>query len=126
MPPPRQQLWAVLPLADHAVLEQLSRMSPPLSPAEQQAVQDVYFQPRLLLSNFAMLFDDFGEAERRLIEEHDAEERWRWFQRQFARAHARCRVIAEHLAEHVEAATVQRRPEGSEAAHLGAAATLRR
>ena len=112
-----QQLWAVLPIADHEVLGQLSRISP-LSAAERHAVQDVYFQPRRLLCHFAMLFDDFTEAQRHLIEHDNAEERWHWFQRQFAKAHARCRIIAAHLAEHVEAATSQRHPEGSEAAHL--------
>ena len=112
-----QELWAVLPIADHDVLGQLSRISP-LSAAERQALQDVYFQPRRMLSDFALLFEDFTEAQRHLIEHGSAEERWHWFQRQFSKAHARCRIIAAHLAEHVEAATSQRRPEGSEAAHL--------
>jgi hypothetical protein len=112
-----QELWAVLPIADHDVLGQLSRISP-LSAAERHAVQDVYFQPRRMLSHFALLFEDFTEAQRHLIEHGSAEERWHWFQRQFSEAHARCRIIAAHLAEHVEAATSQRQPEGSEAAHL--------
>jgi hypothetical protein len=112
-----QELWAVLPIADHDVLGQLSRISP-LSAAERHAVQDVYFQPRRMLSHFAMLFDDFTEAQRHLIEHGSAEERWYWFQRQFSKAHARCRIIAAHLAEHVEAAASQRQPEGSEAAHM--------
>ncbi len=97
-------LWAVLPLADERVIEQLIRVQA-LKPAEQQAVQDVYFQPRAMLSHFAMLFADFGEAERRLIEEPAHEERWRYFQRQFCLCRVRCRVLAEHLAEHVQAVT---------------------
>jgi hypothetical protein len=109
------QLWSALPITDHAVIGQLSRMSP-LSPAERQAAQDVYFLPRRLLVHFAMLFDDFSEAEHRLIEDR-GEERWDWFRGQFARALARCRAIAEHLKEHVEAATSQRRGDGYEAAH---------
>jgi hypothetical protein len=112
-----QQLWAVLPIGDAAVLEQLTRVQA-LSPAEQQAVQDVYFQPRLFLSTFAMLFDDFDEAQRRLIEEPNRHERWRYFQRQFAKAHARCGVIADHLSDHVDAVTHQPRPEGRAVARL--------
>lgn len=111
------QLWAVLPLSDEAVLEQLTRVQA-LNPAEQQAVQDVYFGPRLTLSAFAMLFSNFGEAERRLIEEKEEEERWRYFQRQFALCHARCRALAQHLSEHVDAATRQEHPEGVETALL--------
>lgn len=111
------ELWAVLPLRDAAVLAQLTRL-PQLNPVEQQAVQDVYFAPRQMLTDFAMLFDDFDEAQRRLIEQENRDECWRFFQRQFARAHARCGVIADHLSAHVEAATGQRRPEGNAAARL--------
>ena len=110
-------LWAVLPLPDEEVLEQLTRLQA-LKPPERQAVQDVYFQPRMMLSTFAMLFSNFGEAERRLIEDKDQEERWRYFQRQFSLCHARRGVLARHLSEHVEAATCQERPEGVETAML--------
>jgi Tc toxin complex TcA C-terminal TcB-binding domain len=112
-----QRLWAALPIADREVIEQLSRIAP-LSPAERQAVQDVYFEPRRLLSHFAMLFDNFDEAERRLIEEPSGEERWRWFQREFSQAHARCEVIAKHLSDHVAVATGQEHPDGIDAARL--------
>jgi hypothetical protein len=111
------KLWAVLPLRDEEVFEQLTRVQP-LKPPEQQAVQDVYFQPRMMLTTFAMLFSKFGEADHRLIEEEDEEERWRYFQRQFSLCHARCRVLAQHLSEHVEAASRQEWPEGSDTAHL--------
>jgi hypothetical protein len=111
------QLWAVLPIADHDVSRATHRIQA-LTPAEQQAVQDVYFQPRLLLSTFAMLFDDFGEAEHRLIEEGNEEERWRYFQRQIAKCRVRCHVIARHLSEHVEAVTRQEHPEGRREALL--------
>jgi hypothetical protein len=65
-----------------------------------------------------MLFADFDEAQRHLIEEPNHRERWRYFQRQFGKAHARCGVIADHLSEHVEAVTDQPRPEGSDVARL--------
>jgi hypothetical protein len=112
-----ERLWAVLPLRDGAALAQLTRI-PPLNPAEQQAVQNVYFLPRARLANFAMLFDDFDEAQRHLIEDDNREEAWRFFQRRFALAQARVAMIADHLTEHVEAATGQRHPEGREPASL--------
>ncbi len=112
-----KQLWAVLPLRNEDVLAQLTHVQS-LQPPEQQAVQDVYFGPRSMLSGFALLFSNFGEAEQILIEEKDQEHRWRYFRRQFALCHARCRTIAQHLAEHVEAATHQQRPAGAETALL--------
>jgi hypothetical protein len=111
------KLWAVLPLSDEHVLAQLIRVQA-LKPPEQQAVQDVYFQPRAMLSTFSLLFSNFGEAEHRLIQEKDPKERWRYFQRQFALCHARCRAIAEHLSSHVDAATHQKHPDGVETAML--------
>ena len=67
----------------------------------------VHFAPRLLLSTFAMLFDDFGQAEHRLVEERHEEERWKYFQRQVAKCQARCHLIATGTTGgrlHVEAA----------------------
>jgi hypothetical protein len=112
-----KELWAVVPLSDEEVLEQLRQLQE-LSPAEQQAVQALYFQPRLILSSFAMLFDSFAEAERRLIEEREGGERWHYFRRQFSKFHARCAIVEHHLSEHVEAVTHQERPEGSAEARL--------
>ena len=112
-----QRLWAVVPITDGAVIEQLANLAP-LTAVERQAVRNVYFGPRRLLSHFAMLFDSFEAAEHHLIEQPDPDERWRWFQRQFALAYHRCRAIARHLAEHVEAATSQHHPDGEEAARL--------
>jgi hypothetical protein len=110
-------LWASLPLSDEAVIEQLTRLAA-LKPPEQQAVEDVYFGPRVMLAEFGLLFSNFGQAEERLIEERDQQTRWHYFQRQFALCHARCRVIAHHLAEHVGAATCQSKPEGAHAAAM--------
>lgn len=111
------QLWAVLPISDERALEQLTHMQG-LSATEQQALQDVYFEPRVILSTFAMLFANFGEAEHRLIEDGDERERWGYFQQQFSQAHARCRTVATHLSEHVEAVTCQQHPEASDTARL--------
>ena len=111
------ELWAVLPIVDREVFEQLQRVQA-LNAAERQAVQDVYFQPRRVLSHFGCLFEDFAAAEHHLIEAGEAHERWRYFQHQFAKAHERCRIIAEHLSRHVEATTGQPCPSGSETARL--------
>ena len=111
-----ETLWTELPLLDHEVIKQFAHLRP-LTPNEQQAVQDLYFSPRRTLAAFAMIFADFAEAERRLIEERE-HERWSWFQRQFAQFHRRCHVIAEHLSEHVRTATGQKHPVGVHTAFL--------
>jgi Tc toxin complex TcA C-terminal TcB-binding domain len=111
-----QTLWTHLPLVDEEVIEELAHLRR-LNAIEQQAVQDIYYAPRRMLAMFAMLFDDFTEAQRHLIEHHEPE-RWSWFQRQFAQFHRRCHIIAEHLSRHVDAATAQKHPGGTHAALL--------
>jgi len=93
-------LWVQLPLGDEAVAAKLSQL-PQLNAAEQAAVQDLYFAPRLDLAFVAFLFPDWQSAEVNLIEECDEHKRWCWFQRHFALANARRKVIAAHLAKHV-------------------------
>lgn len=110
-----EQLWTKLPLTDRAVLRKLSRIRQ-LTAAEQKAVQDLYFFPRAELARFAFLFPSFAEADERLIQEPDEKKRWLYFQRAFAFAHARSRVIAEHLAGHVGEATGTPSDEGTEVA----------
>lgn len=94
------QLWTELPLTDEAVIAKLGRVRQ-LRPEEQTAVRELYFRPRADLAPFAFVFTNFGEAEERLVQEPDETARWAYFQREFARCHARCRIIAEHLAAHV-------------------------
>jgi hypothetical protein len=110
-----EQLWTELPLTDEAVLHKLSRIRQ-LNAAEQKAVQDLYFFPRAELARFAFLFPSFAEADERLIQEPDEMKRWVYFQRAFAFAHARSRIIAEHLAGHVSAATGTTSDEGTDVA----------
>ncbi|HEX8351807.1 MAG TPA: neuraminidase-like domain-containing protein, partial [Pyrinomonadaceae bacterium] len=112
-----QELWTQLPLADEDVLAKLGPMRQ-LAAAERQAVQDLYFLPRADVAHFALLFDNFGEAEERLIQEPDEAKRWAWFQTEFERFHLRCQVIAEHLAAHTAATTGVADPEGAELARL--------
>ena len=101
-------------LPDEEVIEQL-RSIQTLKPAEQQAVQDVYFRPRQMLSQVRHAVRQFRRGRRTASSKNsDEEERWRYFQRQFRLCHARCRILADHLTEHVEAATRQQWPEGSE------------
>jgi hypothetical protein len=100
-----------LPLRDEAVTDQLERVQQ-LNANEQTAVQDLYYQPRAMLAGFAFLFTDFVEAQHRLIEEREEHERWRHFRRQFAFCHVRCRLSAEHLAEHVNEVTHEECAEG--------------
>jgi hypothetical protein len=105
-----QQLVAWLPLWDAELIERLAELRP-LNTAEQLAVRELYFAPRGALAPFAALFDDFGAAAARLIEEPDEDERFGFFQREVARFHRRCTVIAEHLAKHVDAVAGERCPE---------------
>lgn len=115
--PVAQQLWTHLPLRDEAVISKLTHVHS-LNSQEQSAVQDLYFQPRAELANFALLFADFSAAEKHLIEERDEQERWRYFRRAFVLCHKRCHVLAEHLAQHVAVITGQPHPEGEAAASL--------
>jgi hypothetical protein len=93
-------LWSQLPLRDEAVASQLGQLTT-LNSAEQAAVQDLYFAPRVDLALLAFLFPDWQSAERHLIYEHDQHERWHYFRRHFALANARRKVIVRHLAEHI-------------------------
>jgi hypothetical protein len=111
------QLTTSVPLTDRAVISKLTQIHD-LNDAEQQAVQDLFYQPRALLARFALLFADFATAQRQLIEEEDEAERFAFFRHQFLLCRHRCRVIARHLSEHVVAATGQDAPEDDSAAWL--------
>jgi len=111
------QLWTQLPLRDEAVVEKLEHLRD-LTPAEQAAVQNLYYMPRLDLAPFACFFPSFASAEQHLIEEPEEEKRWDWFRQQFALAYKRCQMIADHLAKHVAAATDSKWNEGHSTAWL--------
>ena len=93
-------LWMQLPLSDEAVAGRLGQL-PALNSAEQAAVQDLYFAPRVDLAFMAFLFPDWQAAEIHLIQECDEAVRWHYFRRHFVLANARRKVIARHLAKHV-------------------------
>ena len=112
-----QQLSTALPLHDRAIIRKLAHVYD-LDPAERQAVQDLVFQPRAMLAEFALLFEDFSRAQRRLIEEPNERERFAYFRRQFMLCRHRCLVIAQHLTRHVAATTRQEAPDDPSAALL--------
>lgn len=112
-----QELWTQIPLTDEAVLAKLSRIRQ-LTASEQSAVRDLYFLPRVDLAHFAFIFNNFGEAEERLIQEPDETKRWAWFQQEFDRFYQRCQIIAEHLAAHTADVTRSPNPEGKYLAKL--------
>ena len=114
--PGGKALWTALPLRDEAVFAKLEG-GHDFSTAEQAAIQDLYFQPRALLAQFAQLFPNFAEAVGALVEGHE-EERWRYFKRCFALAAARRQIIARHLAHHVAEVTGRHDPRGEETALL--------
>ena len=101
------QLWVRLPLRDRDVIEQLRELRP-LQQAERTAVQQLYFSPRATLASFGIIFDDVAQAADFLVQADGEQERFAFFQREFARFHARCRLIARHLAGHVGAALGRR------------------
>lgn len=112
-----QELCTELPLIDGRVIDRLMRVRV-LNASEQAAVQDLYFQPRAQLCTFGLLFADFAAAQRRLIEEPEERERWEYFRRHVALCHARCSIIAAHLAHHVARATHTDVGEGAHTAKL--------
>ena len=99
-----QQLWTQIPLRDDAVIKSLQEMRA-LTDVEEAAVRDLYFAPRSDIAQLGFVFANFGEAVDRLIHEPDESARWCYFRLEFARFYRRCRVIAQHLAEHVAVET---------------------
>jgi hypothetical protein len=97
-------LWIELPLKDEAVLRKLRDMRQ-LSGPEIESVQNLYFAPRAALAPFACIFENFSYSVNWLVQESCGIERFKFFQREFARFHKRCKVIAHHLARHVGLAT---------------------
>ena len=112
------QLCARIPIPDAELIAQLTTLQA-LNSNEQAAVQDLYFQPRAMLARFALLFPDFPDAQKRLIELlPEGESRWRYFRRHVALCHRRCHIIAAHFTRHVAAATRRESPEGHRTAML--------
>jgi hypothetical protein len=109
------QLSASIPLTDRAVLGKLTGTQD-LDLAERRAVQDLFFQPRAMLAGFALLFADFAQAQRILVEEPDERLRFGYFRRQFLACRRRAHLIAAHLARHVAAVTGQETPDHDAAA----------
>lgn len=99
-----QELWTRLPLRDSSVIAQLRELRP-LREAEQVAVRNLYFAPRAALAPFAALFQNFDRVVDLLVQEHSEHERFALFRLEFALFHRRSRLIADHLAAHVRAAT---------------------
>jgi hypothetical protein len=96
------QLCLKLPLCEDSVIDKL-RNSRQFSNTEITAFQNLYFAPRAVLAPFASIFSNFDEAVHKLVHEPSEDERFRFFQFQFALFHSRCEIIADHLAEHVSA-----------------------
>jgi hypothetical protein len=111
------QLWVELPLCEDAVIDKLINTRQ-LNNKEISAVQDLYFAPRSALAPFAAIFANFDDAVDKLVHEPSEEERFYFFQQQFALFHRRCEIIADHLAEHVSAAAGGDKEERRNAAWL--------
>ena len=70
------------------------------------------------LARFGLLFPDFPAAVRALVEAHGEEARWDFFRHAVALCLSRRRIVAEHLARHVAAATGAHGPHGEDVALL--------
>lgn len=101
------QLWAEIPLQDEEVLKKLAHIRQLRDyvqgegESEFKAIKELYFQPRAMLSPFSVIFGDLSEAIDILVQEPCEEDRFKYFQRCFARFYKRCEILAEHLAAHV-------------------------
>ncbi|HET8641206.1 MAG TPA: neuraminidase-like domain-containing protein, partial [Pseudonocardiaceae bacterium] len=98
------KLWTTLPMRDADVLDRLLNLRP-LNHAERIAVRDLYFAPRAALAPLAALFENPVHTIEQLIHTENSKARFGIFRRAFALVHARCALIAEHLAAHVRDAT---------------------
>lgn len=99
-------LCGELPLPDELVLETMARLrqlrSGAVGDSELTAVQELYWQPRRDLAALGFLFPDLAAADYNLLQHADEHARWRYFRDAFVLARTRCRIIAEHLARHVD------------------------
>ena len=57
------------------------------------------------MPRFAFLFPNTADADLHLVQEPNEERRWSYIRHHFARFYAHCKVIAKHLAEHVQLVT---------------------
>ena len=114
----RSSCRRALPLHDRAIIRKLAQVYD-LDPAEQQAVQDLVFQPRAMLARFALLFDGLrrgaAEADRGTGRATSAS---RTSAASSCSAATAACVIARHLTRHVAAATGQQEPDDAAAARL--------
>lgn len=113
--PVKQTLSTKLPIRPHEIIYKLRNIRQ-LNGTEALAVQELYFAPRDIIAPFACMFEDFPYALERLVLESDQEERFWFFKRQFALFYRRCRVIAEHLADHVSSVTDWKHSEAADVA----------
>lgn len=97
-------LWTTIPLRDESVFRKLQVVRQ-LRLAEVAAVRNLYYMPRAALAPFALLFDNFGHAVEKLVQEPCEKERFTFFTRQVLLFHRRCKIISRHLAAHVKDAT---------------------
>jgi hypothetical protein len=101
------ELWIQLPLRDEDVVKKLSNIRQLTSSrdksgqSEIEAVTQLYFAPRLMLTPFTSIFGNLAEAVDAMVQETCEKKRFIYFQKCFALFHKRCHTISEHLASHV-------------------------
>lgn len=93
-------LTCKIPLKSADVIQKMQSVRD-LNPTEQEAVQNLFFAPRLALAPFATFFENFTEALSVLIETEEEESRWTYFQENFALFYKKCEVVTKHFTEHL-------------------------
>ncbi|OAA51504.1 insecticidal toxin complex protein [Metarhizium rileyi] len=100
-------LWTTVPLTDDDALSKLENIRQLRDSAREdatsefKAVVELYFQPRAMLSPFAVILGDLSEAINNMVQNPCEEERFKYFQHRFATFYKRCEILATHLAAHV-------------------------
>ena len=93
-------LTCKIPLKSADVIQKMQSIRD-LKSTEQEAVQNLFFAPRLALAPFAAFFENFPEALSVLIETEEEESRWTYFQQNFALFYNKCEVVTKHFTEHL-------------------------
>lgn len=93
-------LTCKIPLKSTEVIQKLQTIRQ-LNPDEENALQNLFFAPRLALTPFAAFFENFTEALSILIETEEESSRWKYFQKNFALFYKKCSVIVKHFTEHI-------------------------
>ncbi|MBK7806955.1 MAG: hypothetical protein IPJ51_11700 [Saprospiraceae bacterium] len=111
------ELYITIPIIDKQVIKKLSRIKQ-LIKEEQDAVKQCYYAPRLDLAKIGFIFSNFNEAQDYLVNEPEETNRWAYFQKEFVLFYKASKMIAQHIADHVNEVICKPKNESTELAWL--------